>query len=195
MTYDPAPITTRDFVFRPRPLNGVTWIAPKRIPDKRGWLAEAYNAEQFRAAGLDAQFIQINHSFSPAAGTIRGLHYLAIPQAKHVLVSAGRVLNVCVDVRRSSPTFGQADVCELSAESGEQIYLEPGFAHGICTLEPGTVLTYQLSGHYVRELERGIRWNDAALGIPWPELEMQVSEKDAALPTLAEALKRDLVLP
>lgn len=184
----PSPVVTPSFRFTPGPLDGVVLIEPRRRGDGRGWLAEVYNAREFSQAGIETVFAQENQSWSRAPGTMRGLHYLARPVAKLLRVCAGRVVSACVDVRPESPSFGAADTVELSAEDGRQLFMDAGFAHGVCTLEPGTVIAYQLSGHHDPALERGLRWNDPDLGIDWrwPAERMIVSEKDAGSPLWAE---------
>jgi len=147
---------------------GVLLIRPKRFGDERGYFAETYHADKWLAAGVDATFVQDNESLSAAAGTVRALHYQLPPfaQAKLVRCLSGRILDVAVDIRRSSPTFGQAFAAELTA-AGEQMYVPPGFAHGFSTLEPDTRVAYKVSAVYDPASERGIRWNDPALAIDW----------------------------
>lgn len=180
---------TAAFQFEQQALQGLWLVRPKRFTDARGFLVEAYNRSQFHAAGLGAEIVQENQSFTPQAGAMRGLHFLSRPQAKHIRVPAGRVFNVCVDIRPASPTFGQSHCMELSAESGEQVYFDAGFAHGVLILEPGTVIAYQVDGHFDPSRQHGIRWDDPDLAIPWPldRADIQISEKDAGLPLWREA--------
>jgi dTDP-4-dehydrorhamnose 3,5-epimerase len=137
-------------------------------------------------AGIDVEFVQDNQSFSRAVGTIRGLHLQVEPiaQAKLVRVIRGRIWDVAVDVRPSSPSFGKWAAAEISAEAGNQIYIPTGFAHGFCTLEPDTEVSYKVSNFYSREHEVAVRWNDPALRIAWPvkEGEATLSDKDRAAP-------------
>jgi dTDP-4-dehydrorhamnose 3,5-epimerase len=134
--------------------------------------------------------VQDNQSFSAQQGTVRGLHYQLPPfaQAKLVRAVSGRLLDVAVDIRRSSPTFGQAVAVELSAAGGEQLFIPAGFAHGFCTLEPDTSLAYKVDAYYSAAHDRGIRWNDPALRIDWPvsEAEAMLSDKDRKQPFLSD---------
>ena len=170
----------------PLALAEVKVIRSKKFADERGFFVETYNRRHFVEAGIDAEFVQDNQSFSRPAGTIRGLHLQADPfaQAKLVRVIRGRILDVAVDVRRGSPTFGKWVAAEISAEAGNQIYVPTGFAHGFCTLEPDTEVSYKVSNFYSREHELAIRWNDPVLMIAWPvkEGEATLSEKDRAAP-------------
>jgi dTDP-4-dehydrorhamnose 3,5-epimerase len=156
----------------------VKLIAPARHRDDRGWLAEAWNRRRCLVAGVDADFVQDNVAFSHRAGTVRGLHFQAPPRAqgKLVWVPRGRIHDVAVDVRRGSPSYGRHVGAELSAESGNLLWIPPGFAHGYCTLAPDTLVIYKLTDFYAPEAERGLLWNDPALGINWP-----VAESDAIL--------------
>jgi dTDP-4-dehydrorhamnose 3,5-epimerase len=163
-------------------------IVPKRHPDERGWFAETFNEARLRALGIDCRFVQDNQSYSQRAGTLRGMHFQAPPfeQAKLISVLHGRVLDVVVDVRRGSPTFGKHVSAELSAETGCQLYIPAGFAHGVLTLENDVVLNYKVSGYYAAAHEGGIRWDDQDLGIPWPIAPggIILSDKDRRLPLL-----------
>lgn len=166
-------------------------IRPQQHIDARGFFSETYNKRLFREAGIDVEFVQDNHSLSMAAGTVRGLHFQAPPfeQAKLVRVVKGRIFDVVVDIRRSSPTFGRFVSVELSAKGWEQLFIPVGFAHGLCTLEPGTEVVYKVSGYYSAKHDLGIRWNDPDIGIDWPvqKDKAQLSEKDLTLPFLNEA--------
>ena len=165
-------------------------IVPKRKLDARGWLAETYNEARLRALGIDGRFVQDNQSYSQRAGTLRGLHFQAPPfaQAKLISVLYGRVLDVAVDVRRGSPTFGKHVSAELSAETGHQFYIPAGFAHGVLTLENDVVLNYKVSGYYAAAHEGGIRWDDPDIAIAWPMAAgaITLSEKDRRLPLLKD---------
>ena len=170
----------------PLALAEVKLIRSKKFADERGFFVETYNRRQFVEAGIDPEFVQDNQSFSKPAGTIRGLHLQADPfaQAKLVRVIRGRILDVAVDVRPASRTFGKWVAAEISADAGNQIYVPTGFAHGFCTLEPDTEVSYKVSNFYSREHELAIRWNDPVLMIAWPvkEGEATLSEKDRVAP-------------
>jgi dTDP-4-dehydrorhamnose 3,5-epimerase len=169
-------------------IDGPLLIAPRRIDDPRGFFSETYNARAMADAGIDLPFVQDNHSGSALRGTVRGLHYQALPhaQAKLVRVPKGRILDVFVDIRRDSPTYRQHATVELSAENWLQVLVPVGFAHGFCTLEPHTEVIYKTTDYYAPEAEGGIRWNDPALGIAWPDFAgAAVSARDSELPLLA----------
>lgn len=165
-------------------------IAPARFEDERGWFSEVYNKAAWADLGIDDEFVQDNQSVSYAQGTIRGLHYQRAPfaQAKLVRVLAGAVLDVAVDLRTGSPTYGQHASVVLSAEAHNQIYIPVGFAHGFCTLAPDTVVAYKASGFYSKEHEGGVLWCDPDLGIDWPVAPdaAVVSDKDRDLPLLKD---------
>ncbi len=169
---------------------GILLVTPKRFHDARGVFAELYNAKELEEAGIRDVFVQDNFSLSSRVGTVRGLHFQASPysQVKLVRVSRGRILDVAVDLRPSSPTYKRHVSVELSAENGVQIYIPNGFAHGFCTLEPETELVYKVSSHYAPAAEGGILWSDPELGIDWPisERDVILSEKDANLPLLKD---------
>ena len=173
----------------PTLLAGVVVLHPPRFGDERGYFAETYHAGKWHAAGVEATFVQDNQSLSGPAGTVRGLHYQIepSPQAKLVRVLRGSIVDVAVDIRRSSATFGRHVAVELTADGGEQLYVPAGFAHGFATLEPDTVVAYKVSGLYDPSAERGILWNDPALGIDWRlGGEPTLSGKDKLHPPLAE---------
>jgi len=167
-------------------------IRPIKQGDARGFFSETYSLREYAAAGLELPFVQDNHSLSAQAGTVRGLHYQSPPfaQGKLVRVVRGRIFDVALDIRRSSPSFGQHVTAEISAEAWNQIFVPVGFAHGFVTLEPDTEVVYKVTNYYAREHDHGILWNDPALQIDWPilETEVTVSEKDRANPRLADAL-------
>jgi dTDP-4-dehydrorhamnose 3,5-epimerase len=171
-------------------LQGVLILKPRRFVDERGFFAESYAERPFRAAGIAARFVQDNQSFSRHQGTIRGLHFQLPPaaQAKLVQVIRGCVYDVAVDLRLGSPTYGQWIGERLSAKGGEQIYLPQGFAHGFCTLEPDTEVTYKVDSYYAPAYDSGIIWNDPTLNIPWPVAAAAavLSEKDRRLGTFAQ---------
>lgn len=174
----------------PTELEEVKLIVTPRHRDDRGWLTESWRADVFAEAGIDDVFVQENHSYSRHAGTVRGLHLQVEPnaQAKLVRVVRGAILDVAVDVRPGSPSFGRHVAVELTAGGGEQLYVPVGFAHGFCTLEPETEVVYRMSALYAPESERGLLWNDPALGIEWPVSPERatLSPRDRTHPTLAE---------
>lgn len=160
---------------------GVKVIFPDCHRDSRGYFAETYNEERYRAAGIDAVFVQDNESCS-SRGVLRGLHWQAgaHAQAKLVRVVRGAVWDVAVDIRKGSPTFGKSVSCELTAENGRQFFIPRGFAHGFVVLEDNTIFSYKCDNLYCREAERGLQFNDPALGIkwPWPGRDFLLSDKD-----------------
>ena len=168
----------------------VLLIRPRRISDTRGWFSETFSLAEMEALGLPF-FIQDNESMSAQPGTVRGLHFQkgSNAQAKLVRCTRGALVDVALDIRPHSPTFGRHVTARLSPESGEQILIPAGFAHGFCTLEPDTVIQYKVSSPYAPGHEGGIAWNDPALGIVWPVTAEQavISERDARLPRLADA--------
>jgi dTDP-4-dehydrorhamnose 3,5-epimerase len=174
----------------PLAIADVYLIEPKRLGDARGYFCETYRRDILADAGIKLDFVQDNESLSVAAGTIRGLHYQAPPfaQAKLVRVVAGEVLDVAVDIRTGSPTYGNFVTATLSAESGEQLFIPEGFAHGFCCLSDNTVLAYKVSAFYSKDHDLGVIWNDPDLAIPWPvaEADAVLSDKDAAMPRLTD---------
>ena len=171
-------------------LPGVVLIEPKIFGDHRGYFFECYQRERYVKAGITAEFIQDNESKS-SYGVVRGLHFQIAPytQAKLVRVISGRVLDVVVDVRRNSPTFGRHVAVELTGENKRQLYVPRGFAHGFAVLSAEAVFAYKCDNFYAPECERGIAFNDPVLGIDWgvPEVEMVLSERDLRLPPLDRA--------
>ena len=166
----------------------VKTIVPDFHGDARGWFAEQYNAERYKAAGIACDFVQDNESFS-SRGVVRGLHWQASPytQAKLVRVIRGAVWDVAVDIRKDSPTFGRSAAQILSAENHLQFFIPRGFAHGFVVLEDDTLFSYKCDNFYNHESERGLMFNDPALSIAWPELERPIllSEKDRRHPPLS----------
>lgn len=165
-------------------------IRPRKFGDHRGFFSETYNRRVFDDAGINLDFVQDNHSFSSQRGTLRGLHFQLPPfaQDKLVRVVRGSILDVAVDLRHGSPTFGKHVSAVISAQEWNQILVPSGFAHGILTLEPDTELIYKVTNYYSAAHDRGLLWNDPSLGIDWPikEGEVVLSEKDRAQPTLNE---------
>jgi dTDP-4-dehydrorhamnose 3,5-epimerase len=164
---------------------GVLVLKPRRFPDARGYFVETYSQRAFREGGVAIDFVQDNQSASIYRGTIRGLHFQLPPaaQAKLVRVVRGSIYDVVVDLRRDSPTYGQWMSQELTAQSGEQIFIPGGLAHGFCTLEPDTEVAYKVDNYYAPGSESGIIWNDPTLNIRWPVAlgEAILSEKDRKL--------------
>ena len=166
-------------------IEGVKIIEPQVFGDSRGWFVEQYNAERYKAAGITADFVQDNESFS-SKGVVRGLHWQAAPyaQAKLVHVIHGAVWDVAVDIRKDSPTYGRHIAQVLSAENRLQLYIPRGFAHGFIVLEDNTLFSYKCDNLYNPQSERGMRFDDPALGIEWPDIgcEIILSEKDRKHP-------------
>jgi dTDP-4-dehydrorhamnose 3,5-epimerase len=165
-------------------------IVPKRHVDDRGWFSEIFHEKRLHEHGITCRFVQDNQATSKRAGTLRGLHFQLPPraQAKLVTVVRGRIFDVAVDIRRGSPTFGKYVVTELSAESGRQLYLPVGFAHGYLTLVDEVMLVYKVSDYYAPAYDSGICWSDPDIAIPWPLKEANIitSDKDRRLPFLKE---------
>ncbi len=170
-------------------IEGLVIIEPRIFKDDRGYFYESYSKQKFEDAGIHADFIQDNQSFSQK-GTLRGLHGQANPyaQGKLVRVIQGRVLDVAVDIRKNSPTYGQHITVELSGDNHKQFWVPPGFLHGFVTLEDNTIFTYKVTNYYNKESEIGVIWNDPALAIGWGinETEVLLSPKDELLPSFAD---------
>lgn len=169
-------------------------IVPKRHEDARGHFAETYNAADFMAAGVRDTFIQDNQSYSAAKGTLRGLHFQKDPKAQAKLVRClrGSILDVAVDIRMDSPTFGQHVSAVLSAEAGNQMYVPAGFAHGFCCMENDCEVAYKVSAPYDAALDAGIDPFDARLAIEWPvsSEDAILSDKDSALPRMSDLFSK-----
>lgn len=165
-------------------------VTPKKHGDARGFFSEVYKQSDWAKAGLDYTFVQDNHSFSAPVGTLRGLHFQTPPfaQDKLVRVIRGRILDVAVDVRRSSATFGKHVAVELSAENWRQLFIPVGFAHGFITLEPDTEVLYKVTALYSAPHDRGLAFDDPDLGINWPLPPggPLLSEKDRRWPGLRD---------
>lgn len=174
---------------RPLRIEGLFEIRPKRFGDDRGFFSETWSRQAMREAGFDLEFVQDNHSRS-AKGVLRGLHFQIAPaaQTKLVRVSRGAVFDVAVDVRPGSATFGQWDGIELSAEAWNQLLIPEGFAHGFLALEDGTEVQYKVTAPYRPDLERSLRFDDPAIGIEWPPLDLPplLSSKDREAPLLSQ---------
>ncbi|MBX4145825.1 dTDP-4-dehydrorhamnose 3,5-epimerase [Paenibacillus sp. AK002] len=157
--------------------------------DHRGFFMESYNDSLFKQHGIAYNFIQDNQSLSAEAGVLRGLHYQLNPKAqtKLIRVLTGAIYDVIVDIRKSSPTFGQWVGVILSEHNHRQLLVPKGFAHGFCTLVPNTQVLYKVDEYYSPENDRGILWNDPALGIDWPTSNPTLSDKDQRHPLLKDA--------
>lgn len=168
-------------------------VTPKKLGDHRGFFSETWSRKAFTYAGLDLDFVQDNQSLSGPVGTLRGLHFQSAPfaQDKLVRVTRGRILDVAVDIRASSPTFGKHVAVELSAENWKQLLVPVGFAHGFVTLEPDTEVLYKVTAPYAPENDHGLAFDDPALGIDWrlPLSGLTLSDKDRKHPRLAEMLR------
>lgn len=179
-------------IFEKLRIPDVVLIKPRKFGDNRGYFMETFREALFHENVCLADFIQENRSLSAQAGTVRGLHFQLPPKAQGKLVTctAGTLLDVAVDLRHGSPTYGQYVSAELTADGGEQIWVPPGFAHGFCTLVPDTVISYKVTDYYSPEHDRGVLWNDPGLGIEWPIGVGQaiLSDKDKTLPTMAEMI-------
>jgi dTDP-4-dehydrorhamnose 3,5-epimerase len=167
-------------------------IAPKKHGDSRGFFSETYSRRAFADIGIDIEFVQDNQSLSAQPGCVRALHYQLPPmaQSKLVRVIRGSILDVAVDIRRSSKTFGRHVSAILSSENWRQMFVPEGFAHGFATLEPDTEVVYKVTNYYSPQHERGIRWNDPALAIDWnvkPEAAI-LSKRDTEHPFFSAAV-------
>jgi dTDP-4-dehydrorhamnose 3,5-epimerase len=174
----------------PTAIPDVKILEPKRFGDERGFFSETYSRSAMLAAGFDLEFVQDNHSRSERVGTLRGLHFQAEPFAQDKLVRCpqGRLLDVAVDIRRGSPTYGAHVAVELSAENWRQLLVPKGFAHGFVTLEPFTEVFYKVTAPYSAAHDRGLAYDDPALNIAWPLPPggAVLSEKDRFHPALAD---------
>jgi dTDP-4-dehydrorhamnose 3,5-epimerase len=169
-------------------LPGVLVLTPQRFGDDRGWFTETWNAPRALAAGLAMTFVQDNHSMSAAAGTVRGLHYQRPPRAQDKLVrcTAGAILDVAVDVRLGSPTFGQWVGVELTPVNGRQLLVPKGFLHGFVTRLPMTEVQYKCSDVYAPDCDGAVAWDDPEIGIDWGVADPVLSAKDRAAPRLRD---------
>lgn len=174
-------------VVRPLTIPDVKLVKLCAVADARGTFVETYNRRDFTAAGIEVTFVQDNESLSHEVGTVRGLHFQRPPhaQAKLVRVRRGAALDIAVDIRPDSPTFGRHVAVELIAD-GTSLYIPAGFAHGFCTLLPGTEIAYKVSAHYAPDFEGGLLWSDPDLGIKWPVAPDRaiLNARDRAWPTL-----------
>jgi len=169
----------------------VRLVPSRRHGDARGWFTEVYSEPAFAKLGIPCRFVQDNHSLSAPAFTLRGLHFQTPPRGQDKLVRCirGRIFDVAVDVRKGSPTYGRWVGAELSAQNGHQLFIPIGFAHGFVTLEADCEVTYKCTDTYAPDHDGGIRWDDPAIGIPWPipvGTVPETSPKDAKQPLLAD---------
>ena len=174
----------------PLSISDVLLVKPPIHRDHRGFFSETFSARRLAEAGITADFVQDNHSLSAEQGTVRGLHFQTPPhaQGKLIRVVRGAILDVAVDIRHGSPTFGQHVARILSAENWEQLWIPEGFAHGFCTLEPMTEIAYKVTEYYAPECDKGLAWNDPALAIDWPVTAAGaiLSDKDKLHPALSD---------
>ena len=175
-------------------IEGVVEIIPRQFGDGRGFFSETYNQREFSGRVADLHFVQDNHSLSRDPYVIRGLHFQTPPHAQDKLVRVvrGRIVDVAVDIRHGSPSFGQHVMVELSAEKWNQLLVPKGFAHGFCTLEPDTEVLYKVTDYYAPDCDAGIIWNDPDINIQWPlpdGVEPVLSAKDQKNPRLAQCEK------
>jgi dTDP-4-dehydrorhamnose 3,5-epimerase len=172
--------------FAPTPLPGLLVVDLEPARDDRGWFARTFDGRELAAAGIEMEVAQANASFNPRAGTLRGLHYQAEPHAEQKLVrcTRGAIFDVAVDVREGSATRGRWFGLELAADDQRMLYLPPGFAHGFQTLVDDSEVDYLIAPEYVPDAARGVRWDDPAIGVEWPEAERIISERDRGLPLL-----------
>lgn len=171
-------------------IDGPLLIVPRRHGDARGFFSEVFRKDLFEAKAGPTDFVQDNHSFSAQRGTLRGLHYQAPPaaQGKLVRVSRGAVLDVAVDIRRASPTYGRHVAVELSAENWQQLWVPPGFLHGFVTLVDDTEFLYKVTNYYSQPHDGAVLWNDPDIAINWPfpESDLTLSDKDRRAPRLRD---------
>ena len=172
------------------PLPGALVVTPARFGDERGFFSEVYNRDTLAGVGITADFVQDNHSFSARKGVIRGLHFQSPPyeQGKMVRVSRGEILDVIVDLRQGSPTYGRHAAVRLSAENWKQLWVPAGFAHGLCTLTENVEVIYKVTGFYSREHDLGLAYDDGDIAIEWPvaPAEAILSERDRHHPRLRD---------
>lgn len=165
-------------------------LIPRHIGDERGYFAETFRADLFAQHVREYSFVQDNESRSVRVGTIRGLHFQSFPHAQGKLVrcTAGALFDVAVDLRQGSPTYGQWISETLTPDNGKQLWIPPGFAHGFCSLEPDTVICYKVTDYYNAGCDKGLAWDDPAIGIDWPDVADPdtLSLKDRKQPLLSD---------
>jgi len=171
-------------IFEETKIRGVVTVRLNRNMDERGFFARSWCRNEFEEAGLDSRLVQCNISYNTRRGTLRGMHYQTAPfaEAKLVRCTRGAIYDVILDLRGDSPTFKQWVAVTLSAENRDMVYIPEGCAHGFLTVSDDTEVFYQMSEFYNPESARGVRWNDPAFGIDWPEKVEVISARDRALP-------------
>jgi len=171
-------------IFTPLELPGAWLVELERHEDERGYFARTFCREEFESAGLDPRVAQCSVSFNRERGTLRGMHWQAAPHGENKLVRCvrGRLYDVLIDLRPDSPYFRKWRAAELSAELGNALYVPEGVAHGFLTLEDEVEVFYQMSVPYEAAAARGVRWDDPAFGVEWPEAPTLISERDASYP-------------
>jgi dTDP-4-dehydrorhamnose 3,5-epimerase len=176
-------------IFKPTSLLGAYVIEPQRHEDSRGHFARLFCEKEFAAHGFDTRVAQSSVSFSRRQGTLRGMHYQIAPfeEVKVVRCNRGGVYDVIIDLRRDSPTFKQHFAVELNEVNGKMLYIPVGFAHGFQTLAPDTEVFYQMSQFYSVDHARGVRWNDPAFEIEWPDADPTILERDRNYPDFEQA--------
>jgi len=175
-------------IFEPTAIPGVVIVRPERRDDERGFFARSWSVDEFAAHGLPSRWVQTSLSWNRRRATLRGMHFQVAPfeEAKLVACVRGALHDVAVDLRPGSPSFRRWLGLRLDARSLDTLYLPPGIAHGFLTLEDDTLVQYQISAPYSAEHARGVRWDDPALGIEWPDRPALISERDQAFPLLEE---------
>ncbi|BAL83207.1 putative dTDP-4-dehydrorhamnose 3,5-epimerase [Selenomonas ruminantium subsp. lactilytica TAM6421] len=176
-------------------LKGVYIVEPQVFGDARGWFTESWSEKKLAEAGIKANFVQDNHSYSAQKGTLRGLHYQLNPmcQAKMLRCTRGNIFDVAVDIRKGSPQYGQWVGVELSAENHQQLFIPRGFAHGFITLTDDVEVQYKADNYYAPECDGNIRWDDPEIGIEWPLKPVILSDKDKVAPLLKERMDLNFI--
>ena len=176
-------------------LQGVYILEPQVFGDARGWFMESWSQRKMEEAGIRAEFLQDNQSFSAQKGTLRGLHYQLNPmcQAKLLRCTRGKIFDVAVDIRKGSPSYAQWTGVELSAENKKQFFIPRGFAHGFITLTDDVEVQYKADNYYAPDCDGNIRWDDPEIGIEWPIAPVILSEKDKNAPLLKERTNLNFV--
>jgi len=176
--------------FKTFDIDGPIEITPRKLGDERGYFAEMFREDRFFESAGRIHFVQENQSLSAKVGTVRGLHFQSHPQAQGKLVRCvqGAIFDVAVDIRHDSPSFGRWVAVELTPEKCNQLWVPVGFAHGFCTLLPDTIVSYKVTNYYSPENDKGVAWDDAAIGVAWPTVAdaQTLSAKDKVQPKLAD---------